>query len=148
MSIYENILVAVDFSEHSSKALARAQALAKLSDAKVSLVHVVEVPVYPILEDIAVTGMPGVWDSEFTDNIVEASDKKLQLMAGQNDIAHSMTIVGTAGDEIVSLATVNKADLIVMGFHGATGLSRLMGSTTHSVLNDAPCDVLAVKLDD
>lgn len=148
MSIYTNILVAVDFSDHSAKAVVQALELAKLSDAKITLIHVVEVPVYPILEDIAVTGMPGIWDEELTGSIVEASDKRLAEIAGQNGLSHFMTIVGSPSDEIVSLVDANNMDLIVMGFHGASGLGRLVGSTTHSVLNDASCDVLAVKLED
>jgi universal stress protein A len=53
---------------------------------------------------------------------------------------------GQSAEEIVRLATERKADLIVMGTHGRTGLARLLaGSVAESVLRTAPCPVLAVR---
>jgi universal stress protein A len=53
---------------------------------------------------------------------------------------------GTAYKTIVEIAAQEKANLIVMGSHGRTGLSRLlMGSVTERVIGHAPCPVLVVK---
>ncbi|MDH3609474.1 MAG: universal stress protein, partial [Gammaproteobacteria bacterium] len=38
-----------------------------------------------------------------------------------------------------------KADLIIVGAHGAHGIKKLIGSTAQSVLNNSTCDVLAVR---
>ncbi len=54
--------------------------------------------------------------------------------------------VGVPDDAIVRLATEQEADLIIMGSHGRTGLTRLlMGSVTERVIGSAPCPVLVVK---
>jgi nucleotide-binding universal stress UspA family protein len=53
---------------------------------------------------------------------------------------------GDAATEIVRVAQETHCDLIVIGTHGRTGLSRvLMGSVAEKVLRQAPCPVLAVK---
>ena len=55
-------------------------------------------------------------------------------------------ITGDPADEIVALAEEEKADLIVMGTHGRTGLGRLlMGSVAEAVVRCAPCPVFTFK---
>lgn len=54
--------------------------------------------------------------------------------------------VGAPDDAIVRLARDQEIDLIIMGSHGRTGLTRLlMGSVTERVIGEAPCPVLVVK---
>jgi nucleotide-binding universal stress UspA family protein len=56
---------------------------------------------------------------------------------------------GDPATEILRLAGETKCDLIVMGTHGRTGLTRLvLGSVAEEVLRQAPCPVLAVKTPD
>ena len=142
---YQRILITTDFSEQSICALKRAKIMAEQWQAKLELLHVVDIPVYPVLEDVAVMGMPSLWDEDLAKMLLETSEKRLHEIAKQYHIADFMTISGSPSDEIITMAKVNKMDLIVMGFHGLSGFKRLIGSTTHSVINDAPCDVLAVK---
>jgi nucleotide-binding universal stress UspA family protein len=53
---------------------------------------------------------------------------------------------GSAHEEIVNLATAERAELIIMGTHGRTGLNRLLlGSVTERVIRFAPCPVLTVR---
>ncbi len=145
MAMYQRILVTTDFSDQSLNALKKAMALAQSNQAKLELLHVVDVPVYPVLEDVAVMGMPSLWDEELAKTLFSTSEKKLNDLAKQYGIENAITVSGYPGDEIITLAEINKADLIVMGFHGLSGFKKLIGSTTHSVINGAPCDVLAVK---
>ena len=145
MENYQRILIATDFSTQSLCALLKAQAMAQLCNAKLELLHIVDIPVYPVLEDVAVMGMPALWDEELAKTLLETSEKRLKKIADQYGITDFMTISGSPADEIITIAKVNKIDLIVMGFHGLSGFKRLIGSTTHSVINEAPCDVLAVK---
>ena len=147
MAVYQHILIAIDFSESSVKALKKAQKLAIEFHAKIELVHVVDIPIYPVLEDAAVMGMPGIWDSEQAEQLMSLSEEKLKKWADEYQIKDYKILEGAPNSEITALAKVNKADLIIMGFHGLSGLRRLIGSTTHSVINNAPCDVLAIKLD-
>ncbi|VAW45268.1 Universal stress protein family [hydrothermal vent metagenome] len=145
MKSYQRILVATDFSEQSLFALCKAQKLAEKLGAKVELMHVVDVPAYPVLEDVAIMGMPSIWDVELANTLLQTSEKKLKEIAHEHNVQQFMTIAGSPSSEIITLANVNKIDVIVMGFHGLSGFKKLIGSTTHSVINNAPCDVLAVK---
>src|SRR4029453_17474056 len=53
---------------------------------------------------------------------------------------------GLAQEEIVNLATDERAELIIIGTHGRTGLNRLLlGSVTERVIRFAPCPVLTVR---
>src|SRR5262249_7953655 len=55
-------------------------------------------------------------------------------------------VEGDPGREILRAARETGADLIVMGTHGRTGLTRLLtGSVAEKVLRKAPCPVLTVK---
>lgn len=146
VEMYKNLLVAVDFSENSHKAILKAKIMASRCGADIELIHVVEIPTYPILEDIAVMGMPGIWDEEIGKTLIEASDKKLRALAEQFKISKYLTIEGFASSDIVNHAQQRECDLIVVGAHGASGLKALIGSTANSVINHATCDVLAVKL--
>lgn len=61
-------------------------------------------------------------------------------------VAEHRVAEGEPPDEILGLAQALKCDLIVMGTHGRTGLSRLLtGSVAEEVLRKAPCPVLAAK---
>lgn len=54
---------------------------------------------------------------------------------------------GDPATEIVRYAADTKTDVIVMGTHGRTGAEReLMGSTAESVMREAPCSVMVVKM--
>jgi nucleotide-binding universal stress UspA family protein len=74
--------------------------------------------------------------------------KELRKMKGPGP-AVPVECVGRVGDavaEILDLAHSSHCDLIVMGTHGRTGLSRLlMGSVAEQVLRKAPCPVLTVR---
>jgi nucleotide-binding universal stress UspA family protein len=60
--------------------------------------------------------------------------------------AEGVLVEGEPHREIVRVATSRHADVIVMGTHGRTGLSRfLMGSVATRVLREAPCPVLTVR---
>ena len=145
MGNYQRILVATDFSEQSLAALKQAKELAKGMNAKIELLHVIEIPIYPVLEDAAVMGIPALWDENLAEIIQKNAEVQLKKIAHQYDLAEFMSVTGNPSDEIITLAKANKIDLIVMGFHGLSGIKKLIGSTTHSVINEAPCDVLAVK---
>jgi len=58
MHHYQTVLVAVDFSQHSEKAIARAKQLAAMYEAELQLLHVIEEPMYPIYDDISLSATP------------------------------------------------------------------------------------------
>lgn len=149
MHHYQSILVAVDFSEFSDKALARAIQLASFYKASIKVVHVMDLPTYPVLEDVALMGLPGVWDPELTEQIQRVSIERLNKLLTTSGLkpSHGELLIGSASSEILDYAQRMKAELIVMGRHGSSGWKSLLGSTTDSVLHQAACDVLAINLE-
>lgn len=74
-----------------------------------------------------------------------------QLEAYQDKLSCESELEIVRGDpavEIVRLAHIHQADLIVIGTRGLTGLKRILeGSVSSQVVVDAPCSVLVVKQD-
>lgn len=134
------ILVPVDFSECSKKALAYAVSFARRFKAELVLLHVVE-PYAPYPEMTA-------WDAASLETASrEFGEEELQFLRQsiQTEI-HCSTVLktGNAHREIVDAAKENGVDLI--STHGYTGLSRaLLGSTTEQVVRRAGCPVLVVR---
>jgi universal stress protein A len=140
MNNYQNILVAVDlFSEHQ-KVLERALSIAD-KPAQVSLVYVTFPHVY--YESYGF----GVGVEFVNDNQKNAKEKLLDL-AKKHDIPDNQIYapIGEPVDEIHSLSESIKADVIVIGTHGQSGLKLLLGSTANGVLHGVKCDVLAIKI--
>jgi nucleotide-binding universal stress UspA family protein len=124
---WTRLLVASDGSPYSDAAFAEALALARGLDGKLMVAAVaVEEGDYPETQAI------------LDRHIGEAHAQGLPLAA------HFLT--GQPDDAIVQAAMRHQADLIILGSHGRTGLTRLlMGSTTERVIGQAPCPVLVVK---
>lgn len=150
MHHYQTILVAVDFSAHSEQALLRAKQLADTHSAVLHVLHVTEVPTYPVLEDIAITGLPGIWSDDVADKVVKLASQRVHKMAEQAGIDKSacQIVLGIAKRDIIQQAQAHKADLIVVGRHGTSLMQKLIGSTTDSIIHHASCDVLAVNLEE
>ncbi|MDX1796214.1 MAG: universal stress protein [Hydrogenovibrio sp.] len=149
MHNYQTLLVAVDFSEHSEKAIVRAKQLSNIYHAELMLLHLVEEPTYPVFEDVSLSGNAGIWIPEIADAMMDAAKKRLCALAEQNQIDPSAchVMMGFPKTDIVERANELNVDLIVMGRHGLSFLDKLIGSTTDSVLHHAKCDVLAVTID-
>ncbi len=140
------ILVPVDFSDHSHQALNYALELALSNSARLHIIHVIEPPVYPATWSYAQVGLV-----ESEKELCEASERELEelrkRLCDKCPNIVTKTIIGqSASDEINHYATVNEVDMISIATHGRRGLERfLFGSTTERVLRTAPCPVLAVR---
>ncbi|MCC3154109.1 universal stress protein [Hymenobacter sp. BT770] len=135
------ILCPLDFSAASSGLVAYAAALAVATGAELRLLHVCEPQ-----EDLA-GRLPGAPASASPVPCIERLTG-FRADAEQAGAAHVHTgiVQGEAASEIIAEASRQKADLIVIGAHGQTGLTRfLMGSTAEIVLRTAPCATLLVR---
>jgi len=136
----KSILVPVDFSPCSLKALTYAVALAKEFDASVVLLHVAEP--WHAGERFASVGQRGQLRQD-------AAQRLAQLVSGEVSPrveARWFLREGVPGQVISDFARKICADLIVIATHGYTGLrSVLLGSTTQRVVQHAPCPVLVVR---
>ncbi len=136
------ILVPVDFSDCSKKALQYAVAFARQFEAKVVLLNVTEsfVPM-PEMSGIDI----GLMDSQLKELAVKqltALEESLED-ATKTEIA---TRTGRPHVEIVTAAKELDIDLIILSTHGRTGLAHvLMGSTAERVVQRADCPVLIVR---
>lgn len=146
MNNYKHILLAVDFFEQSDRVIDRAKNLAELYQAKLSIIHIVDS--LPITD--AGYGADVPFNLDLTAELMDEAKKRLADLAKKLLIPEDCQWLemGSPKSEIVRIAEENKVDLIVVGSHGRHGLALLLGSTANGVLHYAPCDVLAVRLQD
>ena len=133
------ILFPTDFSHTSDAAMAMATSLARDTGATLIVVHVEEPP-------LAYGG------GEMYYGIPEPATEDLQRMLQKVlptdpavPVEHRL-VTGDPATVVAELAATEGVDMIVMGTHGRTGLSRfLMGSVAEAIVRRAPCPVLTYK---
>ena len=135
----KTILVSTDFSPSSDAALTMATALARDSGAKLLIVHVEEIP-------LATGG------AEYLYSVPEPATEELKEMLSKvvpkdPKVAYEHRLLaGDPAEAIVRTAEADGIDMIVIGTHGRTGLTRLlMGSVAEAVLRHAECPVLTLR---
>ena len=140
----ESILVPIDFSAQSEKALAYALPFARKFGAKLVLLHVVE----PVATPDFVSSFPLAMEN---DKVMAECRRHLErvirdLKVEKRLIQKTLVRYGRAFHEIAEAARTLKTDLILISTHGYTGLKHvLLGSTTERVVRHAPCPVLVVR---
>ena len=156
--IFQKILVPLDGSEHSGKALESAIQIAKSFNSKLMLLTVHHVTITPVtspeLTIQAPVIVPDASAAEMTERAIEAAhnyDKKILAEAeakvrSEKVEVETELIDGNAVEEIVRKAEEGKFDLIVMGARGLSTIKKLfIGSVSDGVIKKAPCPVLIVK---
>jgi nucleotide-binding universal stress UspA family protein len=137
------LLVPVDFSDSSLRALRYAAGLAAESGGSLTIVHVVP----------ADYGWLGIGQEEFRDldkSLQHQASGRLRALADAN-VPRNMSAdlevrLGRPAEEIVAAATESKSDLIILSTHGLTGLDRyLIGSVADRVARFSPCPVFLMR---
>lgn len=137
------ILVPLDFSPPSKRAMRFARAWAEFFSAEVCLLHVVEPPV--TVGELG-TGPAGVVQRDIPGKAEAALRELADAEFPASSAVRVMVRRGTAFDQIAAAARETRADLIIVATHGRTGLSRvLLGSTAERVARHAPCPVLILR---
>ena len=138
---------ASDFSPASRAAFERALiSLATLDRAELTVVHVLT-PVMPIAGKGPIS--PKTWE-EIEASTRAAGQKGLNALLAKAKRAgvrvRGFLLEGIAHEQIVRAARRQRADVLVMGTHGRTGLRRFfLGSVTARVVATSPCPVLTVR---
>jgi universal stress protein A len=143
---FSKILYATDYSKASARALDEAIALTKQNRAELLVLHIVDpVPPYVAGEDIGGAELYMKLE-QTTQQDAETSMKKLMEKLRKLKVnSKSLLLRGTAPEQIVRTAKNRRVNLIVIGTHGRTGLSKLlMGSVANKVVSTAHCPVLTV----
>jgi nucleotide-binding universal stress UspA family protein len=139
------ILAPTDFSEFSKQAVTRAFELAHTFGAKLTLLHVIELPAYPIEGFV-----PPSMGATLLEDLEQQAERDLAQVLPETSGAKAevtrQVVVGIPYHKIIEVAAAEKVDLIVMATHGRTGLSHLfMGSVAERVVRTAPCPVLTIR---
>ena len=148
------ILIAIDDSAVAEHAAKYGFDIARKFNAAVGLVNIVEPAILPQMATSSdpIMGYPaqgtGMEEIELMDIQKEQSDKivnqTIKQLAGDIEVTH-FNEFGSTADGIISCSKEFKADLIVLGTHGRTGLDRLlMGSVAEHVVRHAEAPVLVV----
>jgi nucleotide-binding universal stress UspA family protein len=144
------LLVATDFSPSADAAATLAQSIAKAMDAKVIVLHVLDLaPIMTAWSTPVITGEqfpPGV-AAELLDRIRNDAGQRLAREADRYPRATTLIVEGAPRTTIVDSAMELHADLIVMGTQGRSGLDRvLLGSVAEHVVRHSAVPVLTVRL--
>lgn len=144
--MYQRILVPVDGSETSRAAVQEACRLAQLHGSRVKLVHVIE--------DVRFFDAEGMIDYTTLQDIAKRSGE--QALAQAKDIAAQAggtaetALLDSGGERIENVIVAEslswQADLIVIGTHGRSGVSRLLfGSVAEGVVRSASTPILLIR---
>lgn len=142
---YSNILIAIDGSECSMSAVKKGIELAKDLSSNVILLYVVDMT--NTIDNAAVgaivdKNIEGIFEKE-ADKLIESAIKKYPYAKTTKIIEE-----GVAKEAINTIAEQHKADLIVMGTHGRTGLNHLLvGSVAEYVIRHSSIPVMVVTSD-
>jgi len=135
------LLTAYDGSDHGNAALVRADELTQCMNAEHHVILVAHVQSYQW------TAMSNPYQIDLyaleEEHLNEAYDKAKSMMTKEPTVVMRR---GEPAREIIAYAEEIGADFIVIGTRGRGGVkSLLLGSTSHSVIHGAPCDVIVVR---
>ena len=141
----KHILVPVDFSRGSERAIDQAEALAAALGADIELFHAYQLPVLA-LPDSTVTVSP-TYVADLTDRAQRELNRLRDTLRERGVNAATKLLEGNPADAIVQRAEALPATMIVLGTHGRSGFKRfLLGSTAERVVRTATVPVLTVHL--
>ena len=146
--MYQKILVPVDGSPTSSRGLQEAIKLAKLTGARLRLMHVVDQISFAVGMEAAtmVTSEMMQMVRESGEAVLKKARARVEKAGLRVDTVLCDGIAGRVCDHVVEQAEAWHADLIVLGTHGRRGFGRLlMGSDAEMIVRMATVPVLLVR---
>jgi nucleotide-binding universal stress UspA family protein len=144
--LFRGILCAVDFSDCSLKALNYAMSLAQEADARLTVLHVIELPFDA--QELLRGGSAAI--GRYAAEVEEERRERLRHVVPEPVRAYctvdTMLARGKPYREILRVAAERQSDLIVIGIHGRGAADLLFfGSTAQHVVRDATCPVLTLR---
>jgi nucleotide-binding universal stress UspA family protein len=146
---WQTLLVPHDYSPCADRALGLAVQLAKLHQAKIVLLHVTDLPP-GLTADAMITDRESGETIRVDAYAAAQAARELETRARPvRDAGVAIEVrsaLGSIAEQVIDMAADVKADLIVMGTHGRTGLAHLfLGSMAEKVLRNSPIPVLTVR---
>ncbi len=143
----KRILVPIDFSDNSKKALRYALPLAKQFGASITLINIIEPTVFPSDFGFGQMNFP-----DLEQELIHKSQEELESIAASMSTPVKITSVVKTGIpfvEVTSYADEEKIDLIIVATHGRTGVEHILfGSTAEKIIRKAPCPALVVRAEE
>lgn len=138
--MYQHILFATDLSEETQSLLPKVKKLQEMTEATLSLIHVVE-PFNPY-------SLQAANIMELEQKILADSALQLEAIGKKLNVPkkNQLNKLGLIKPVILETAEELNIDLIVCGSHGRHGWALLLGSTANAILHGAKCDVLTFRL--
>jgi nucleotide-binding universal stress UspA family protein len=148
MNVFRRIVHATDFSSASRPAMAKALALARQNRAALWIVHALPPLIMAAATDVAY--LPAGTYEALDRGARQDARKRLDALARRAKQAGvratPLVLDGTPAEQIPRLARRVRADLLVLGTHGRSGLPKaFLGSVAERVVRLAPCPVLTVR---
>lgn len=146
----KTILVPTDFSEQAQNATKLAAEIARKGDAKIVLVNVIEGSRNFSFNTMGEVAEPMGEEAFFINKLIEIQKEHLQK-AVEDSALKGLTVetvleMGSPYEGISNVIADRKADLLIMGTKGSSGLDEiLIGSNTEKVVRYAKCPVITVK---
>jgi universal stress protein A len=141
------IMHATDFSRASTAALKRAVAMAKADRAQLIVVHVMTPPSLVLPGEGYIS--PSLYENLEASTRAQAQKRLDAIVAGAKKAgarARGLLLEGVPNERVARAARAKKADLLVIGTHGRTGLAKFfLGSVATRLIGSAPCPVLTVR---
>ena len=143
----KRILVPVDFSEDSLNALGYARDFAKPFGAELVILYVIEPIYYATPADMYVTTPDVTFLMDEQRRIAKEQLARIGADLRKKRVPfHAVIKTGAPAHTILDSIKSTRADLIIMGTHGRTGLAHMfMGSVAEKVVRGASCPVLSVR---
>ncbi len=143
-----NIVLPVDFGEKTDQLMDEAVKFAKQVNGKINLIHVAPTDIGFAIGDMGYQYFPEVEENEIREELVQLNKLQQRVLAHDIDCEHLLK-QGIAKDIILEYAKTKKADFIVMGSHGRSGIYDVfVGSLTKGLTKSSPIPVLVVPIHD
>jgi universal stress protein A len=141
---YGHLLAAVGLTGGEARIAERAAGLARVLDADLTLMHVIEH--FPVDRSNLIIPPEDEDPLAFEREQALSRLRELAQAAGVGDCGQEVAVSATTTNrEIPAFAAAKGVDLILVGSHGHHGLERLLGSTADGIVHRASCDVLVVR---
>lgn len=145
----EKILVPIDFSDNSEKAIRYGIEIGRDRNASVSFLHVVNQRIIDAIQELNIRGYKGDFVSAVRKLVKEKENVLKQFVPTELLDGIQVEFIvrkGEVSEQIIKAAKELKIDLIIVGSRGHSALaSILIGSVAQNIVHHAPCPVLIVR---
>jgi nucleotide-binding universal stress UspA family protein len=141
-----NIVLPVDFGDKTEQLVEGAVKFAKQINGRIFLIHVAPSDIGFAIGDMGFQYFPEVEENEIRVELVQLNKIQQRILAHDVDCEHILK-QGIAKDIILEHAEAKKADFIVMGSHGRSGIYDVfVGSLTKGITKDSNIPVLVLPI--